>query len=120
MNTDLWNQINYTNMDDPPKSRRHPIKKPLTEREFDVAMVAGDLLMKGSPERRIALHCVHKGLNRKQTETLMLKLVAIAAIKPTTATKVIAEYPAAAMAAPDERFREGEVLKRKVYAERIA
>jgi len=92
--------------------------KPLTEREYEVAAVAGDLLKKGSPEHRIALHCVHRGLNKSQTETLLFKLQQLAAIKVDTVRKVLAAYDGAAVAAPDERFKEGHHLQVKIFEQK--
>lgn len=90
----------------------------LTEREFEVATVAGDLLMKGSPEHRIALECVRRKLTREQTRRLMEKLVSIEALETTTASKVNAEYDDAYAACPDPRYEEGMKLKQVIYDQR--
>ena len=92
--------------------------KPLTAREHEVSVVAGDLLMKGSPEYRIAVHCVHRGLNKSQTETLMYKLVRMTAINIDTADKVMKLFDTAAQASPDDRYREGQRLKIKIYEQK--
>jgi len=46
----------------------------LTPREFEVASVAADLLMKGNPATRIAQYCLRKKMNLSQVYKLVNKL----------------------------------------------
>lgn len=83
----------------------------LTEREYEVASVAADLLMKGGPEYRIAMHCVRRGLTKDQTHKLMMKLIRLGALDNRTAMDVVKEYTFATTEKADPFIEKGRQLR---------
>lgn len=88
-------------------------EKPLTLRDYEIANVAADLLLKGEPFTRIAKHCFDRGLSREQTKTFIRKLKHRLKTAPDT-DSILDAYDMVSRSFLDPSQMLGRVLKLKL------